>query len=371
VPDLVTASPSERTGRPRRLAVIAVLVVVAIGAALAAVIVGGGGAERSSVSSAPLPTVPVTTGDMVSATNARATLHYAQESALAAASGGVVTALPSVGTVIAPGGALYRINNVPVMLLRGALPAWRTFETGMAPGEDVRQLEQNLTAFGVFRGDADATFTKATAAAVRAWQKSLGVEQTGKLDRTAVLFADHDLRVARATAALGAEASPGTELYRVSSTTKIVDLDLRLGDQQLAVVGGEVGITLPDGTTTTGSIAAVGEPLEREAEDSADAAAGGTYVVPVTVTVADQAAVGGFPRASVTVQFSSTLADGVLTVPVEALVAIDAERFAVETPGAAAEVRSIPVTVGAFASGRVEIAGKGIREGLPVVVPAP
>jgi peptidoglycan hydrolase-like protein with peptidoglycan-binding domain len=361
--------------RGRQKGVIVGLAALLLAAVLAALVLGSTAAPGAPVDASPPPaTVPVTTGDMISATNARATLHHARERALTATRGGVVTALPGAGTVIAPGGALYRADDVPVVLLRGAMPSWRPFEMGMSAGEDVRQLEQNLSDFGVFRGPVDATFTKATSAAISAWQKSLGVERSGRLDRTAIVFSDHDLRVAQPTASLGAEAGPGTELYRVSATDKIVDLDLRLADQGLAVIGGRVGITLPDGTTTSGSIATVGDPVERASADGATTdASAGTFVVPVTVTLADQAAVGGFRRATVTVQFSSTLAAGVLTVPVEALVALDESTFAVEIPGASSgeTVRRIPVTLGAFASGRVQVSGEGIREGLDVVVPRP
>jgi peptidoglycan hydrolase-like protein with peptidoglycan-binding domain len=363
--------------RRRRVAILIVLVAVVITAVVAVLAIGGAAAPKPSEAPATaLTTVPVTTGSMVTATNARGTLHYSQESALTAAPSGVVTALPAVGSVIAPGGTLYTINSQPVILLRGSLPAWRSFELGMSAGEDVRQLEQNLVALGVpFRGDVDTTFTKATTDAISAWQKILGVERTGTFARSAILFSSHDLRITRATALLGADVATGAELYRASATDKIVDLDLRLADQQLAVVGNQVGITLPDGTATTGSIAAVGEPLERAGDDKAatndGAATGATFVVPVTVTLADQTAVGSFSRAGVTVQFSSTLADGVLTVPVEALVATGADSFAVETPNEAVDggVLRIPVTVGAFASGRVQITGDGIREGLDVVVP--
>jgi peptidoglycan hydrolase-like protein with peptidoglycan-binding domain len=365
---LVAAS----SGRGRRVVAVSALVSLVIAAAIAAlVVVAPGSPAPAADAPRSLPTVPVTTGDMVSATNARATLHYAQERPLVAARGGVLTALPAPGAVVAPGGVLYRLDNVPVVLLRGSLPAWRPFEAGMPAGEDVRQLEQGLAALGVFRGAADATFSAPTATAISAWQKALGVERTGRLDRTAILFSDHDLRVAGATAALGADVAAGTELYRASADAKVVDLDLRLGDQQLAVIGAGVGITLPDGTTTPGSITAVGEPLERASADGATDAAAATFVVPVTVAVTDQAAVAAFPRASVTVQFSSTLAAGVLTVPVEALIALDASSFAVETPASGANdaTRRIPVTIGAFASGRVQVSGEGIREGLPVVVP--
>lgn len=359
--------------RRRRPAVIVVvtLAVAALGAVL--VVRGAPAPDPVADATATLSTVPVTTGTMVSATNARGTLHYAGEAPLVAASAGVVTALPAPGSVVAPGMSLYRINDQPVVLMRGSLPAWRAFETGMTPGDDVRQLEQNLAAFGAFTGTADATFTRATTAAIRAWQKVVGVERTGRIDRTTILFVDHDLRVTTATVALGAEVGPGTELYRGSATDKVVDLDLRLDDQGLAVVGDDVGITLPDGATTTGSISSVGEPVERSTDGATpgSSGSGGVFVVPVTVALADQSAAASFPRASVSVRFSSTLAEGALTVPVEALIAIDASSFAVETPvteGDAA-VRRIPVSLGAFASGRVQVTGEGIAEGLSVVVP--
>jgi len=366
-----------RSSRRRYKTPMIVVGSAVIAAVLAAVAIGGIADPSPTVeTSSPVLTEAVTTGSMVSATNARATLHYAQERPLTAAPGGVVTALPSAGTIIAPGGILYRVDNRPVLLLRGSLPAWRTFESGMSPGEDVRQLKENLTALGVFSGPVDTTFTWATENAISLWQKSLGVDRTGTIDRTAVLFSDHDLRVSQTTVALGAEVAPGTELYKVSATDKIVELDLRLSDQNLAVVGSPVDIVLPDGITTTGSVATVGEPVERASDGDAatdgSSATGGTFALPVTVTLADQTTVGAFSRASVTVQFSSTLADDVLTVPVEALIATDSNTFAVETPSksAATPVRSIAVTIGAFASGRVQISGEGIREGLEVVVPA-
>ncbi len=368
------AQPPRRRGRT--IVIVALAVAVLMVVVLAVTVIPGIAAPPSvAASAAPLSTVPVTTGNMVSVTNAQATLHYSQERPLVAASSGVVTALPAAKEVIVPGATLYRLNNQPVILLRGSLPAWRTLERGVSPGEDVRQLEENLSALGLFRGDVDTTFTRLTADAITAWQESLGLERTGRVEPSAILFADHDLRVMSVTVEVGIEAAPGTELYRVSATTKFVDLDLKLGDQHLAVVGNEVGIVLPDGTSTTGTIATVGEPLERESNTGAaggGATSAGTFVVPVTVTLTDQAAVAAFSRASVTVQFASTLAEGVLTVPVEALIATDATTFAVETTtkGGEGVVHRIPVTIGAFASGRVQISGKGIREGLPVVVPA-
>jgi len=62
----------------------------------------------------------------------------------------------------------------------------------------------------------------------------------------------------------------------------------------------------------------------------------------------------------------------VLTVPVDALVPISENEFAVELPRTTSSAKRtlVPVTVGAFASGMVEISGDGIVDGLSVVVPA-
>lgn len=172
-----------------------------------------------------------------------------------------------------------------------------------------------------------------------------------------MIFSDHDLRVGNLTVSVGADIATGAELYRVSGTEKIVDLYLALTNQQLAVVGTQVSVTLPDGVVTVGSIASVGEPTERGGDTTAAAeapqGAAAKFVLPVTIALSDQVIVGAFPRASVSVQFSSTFAAGVLTVPVEALIATGADTFAVETADRAGVLRQIPVTVGAFFSGRV------------------
>ncbi|WP_243708481.1 hypothetical protein [Actinomadura sp. GC306] len=59
---------------------------------------------------------------------------------------------------------------------------------------------------------------------------------------------------------------------------------------------------------------------------------------------------------------------GVLSVPVEALLALREGGFGVEVVDGAGR-RLVPVDVGAFGGGRVEVAG-GVREGMKVGVPA-
>ncbi|WP_457157230.1 peptidoglycan-binding domain-containing protein [Modestobacter sp. SYSU DS0875] len=348
--------------------------VVAAAGLLAAALAGAGVWTQQGVreDAATTPstrpaTVPVTVGTMVAATDVRGTLRFPVGVPVTSRSPGVVTMLPAVGTTISAGDPLYTVDTRPVVLLSGQVPAWRTLRAGVTDGEDVRQLEQNLVAFGHFTGAPDARFTGATASAVRAWQKALGVERTGVVERSAVLVSDRPVRVAALTSRLGAEVAPGTELFTTSGTDKVVDVDLGLDDQSLAVVGAAVTVVLPDGTELPATVRSVGEAVERPSTDGTST----RIVVPVALDLDDQAGAAAFSQADVLVRFTSTLGEDVLTVPVEALVAVDETTFGVEVPGRRAgdPTTVVPVTVGAFASGRVQISGDGIREGLHVVVP--
>jgi multidrug efflux pump subunit AcrA (membrane-fusion protein) len=74
-------------------------------------------------------------------------------------------------------------------------------------------------------------------------------------------------------------------------------------------------------------------------------------------------------RAPVTVSIATDTAKGVLAVPVTALVATAAGRYAVEVVDAGGARRLVPVKLGAFADGYVEVSGAGLREGVQVTVP--
>jgi peptidoglycan hydrolase-like protein with peptidoglycan-binding domain len=260
---------------------------------------------------------------------------------------------------------LYTVDTRPVVLMAGQLPAYRAFQAGMTPGADVAQLEQNLVAMGYLHVVPDNRFTAATGTAIRAWQRAQGVPRTGSVDRSVVLFAPGAVRVATWSSRVGAQVTAGAELFTTSGTDKVVDVDLNLNDQQLAVVGARLTVTLPDGTHVPATVTAVGEAVER----AGAAGATGTVVRPVQAALGDQTPAAPFSRADVTVSFTSTLAQDVLTVPVAALVAIDATTFGVEVLDADGGTTTVPVTVGVFASGRVQVTGKGIVAGLDVVVP--
>src|SRR3989442_1625596 len=99
--------------------------------------------------------------------------------------------LPGVGGVIGRGGTLGRIDTLPVVLMYGSLPAYRTLSQGVSDGPDVAQLNDNLIALGFAPYGAIGDrrhFGEATAAAVRRWQSANGLPETGKVELGRVLF---------------------------------------------------------------------------------------------------------------------------------------------------------------------------------------
>ena len=94
----------------------------------------------------------------------------------------------------------------------GTVPAYRTLAKGVSNGPDVRQLNRNLKALGYDPYDEISEldhFSTATARAIKRWQKSKGLAQTGKVELGRVVFAPSPQRVTKVDVALGQDP-PGT-----------------------------------------------------------------------------------------------------------------------------------------------------------------
>jgi hypothetical protein len=100
--------------------------------------------------------------------------------------GGVYTHLPEAGDNVGCGGVLYRVDNRPVLLLCGTVPAYRALHVGVR-GPDVRQLNRNLHQLGydtdahVRIDPAGSAFTSKTEQALSVLQRKKGVGVTGEL----------------------------------------------------------------------------------------------------------------------------------------------------------------------------------------------
>jgi peptidoglycan hydrolase-like protein with peptidoglycan-binding domain len=364
-PPAVDVPEPPRRSRRRVLIGLAAAVVVAVGAGAGIVTaIRSGEREPDTAQTFRGATEEVVKGTLESSVSTSGTLRFADARTIQSARGGVVTEVPTPGAVVTLGGKLYAVDNVPVFLLRGGVPAWRDFESGMEKGPDVQELEESLRDLGYFAKQPDQEFSWFTTDAIQRWQKANGLAVTGRLPLGSVLFSGGDLRIGTVKAHVGDQTGQGAELFATTTTTRIVDANLKLANQQLAVVGAKVGLNLPGGTRTAGTISSVGTPTEKPGSGDQK-----ETVIPVVVTLDDPVAAGSLQEASVTVGVPSTKRENVLSVPVGALLAITPEQFGVEAVEADGTTRKVPVTTGLFAGGRVEVSGDGVAAGLRVVVP--
>jgi peptidoglycan hydrolase-like protein with peptidoglycan-binding domain len=366
---LSAASAGRRSARGVIVIGLAATVVAIVG--MVAVITEGasdaGPPEQAAKATA---TAKVARQDLVARTDVDGTLGYAGDVNVLNQAQGTITSLPSEGTVVERGQALYWIDNRPIPLLYGDLPAWRRFEAGMSDGPDVRQLEQNLVALGYATEPeltVDERFTLATAAAVKRWQQAIGVAPTGAVELSDAVFLPDAVRVASVKAERGSAARPGEQILAGTTTGRIVRIDLDATKQALAKAGDRVEVKLPSGRTTTGTIAWVGSVAQTKGQGET-----AKRVIEVTVTLDDPNATGTIDQAPVKVGITSDSRSGVLAVPVNALLALAEGGYGVRLVDevAGAPGRIVAVKTGLFARGMVEISGESIAEGVTVEVPA-
>lgn len=338
--------------------------VLAVGGATAAATGLGlprGNPAQAARSSLPPATATVTRQNLVDTQTEGGSPDYGTVRTLTGRLSGTLTWLPGVGTVLRRGQALYRVDDTPVTLLYGTLPAYRVLKTG-DEGADVTQLERNLYALGYRGFTVDDTFSAATATAVRAWQEDLGLPQTGVVEPGRIAYAAGPVRVAEQKGALGDPA--GGPVLTYTATSRVVTVDLDVADERLATLGSAVTVVLPDGREVTGKIAAVATVVQ-PGENNQPA----STKIRVTVSVADQGAFGTLGEATVEVRFTASRRTNVLTVPIAALLALAEGGYAVQVvDGGTAHL--VGVQTGLFADGRVEVTGTGLTAGTVVGMPS-
>jgi hypothetical protein len=112
--------------------------------------------------------------------------------------------------------------------------------------------------------------------------------------------------------------------------------------------------------------AAAGQP-DPSGKGPASDAQNSDHPIPAIVDVADQGALGKADSGTVRVEYVADTHADVLTVPVEALVALGEGGFGLEIRGGGTP-RVVAVKVGLFGGGQVEVSGDGIAEGTTVGV---
>ncbi|MDX3006575.1 peptidoglycan-binding protein [Kribbella solani] len=265
--------------------------------------------------------------------------------------------------MIERGEPVYSVDTKKVPLLYGSIPLYRTL-TVDSDGPDVAMLEENLAALGYTGFTVDQDFTTRTAAAVRAWQYDLGRKKTGTVAPGDAVVTAGAKRVAEVKGILGTGASG--EIVTWTGTARIVTVDLETQYEDLVKVGATATVKLPDGTQAEATVTTIGNAATAKADDSGDS--GSTVTLPITLSVTDQKELGRYQAAPVDVTFAAETRKNVLAVPVNALVAREGGGYAVQAVSGS-DVDYIPVKLGMFADGMVQISGTGITKGLKVGIP--
>src|SRR5262249_15512095 len=154
---------------------------------------------------------------------------------------GVYTGLPASADEVGCGEALYRVDDAPVLLLCGTVPAYRALHVGDT-GNDVRQLNRNIQLRG-------AAFTTKTQDALKPVKRRRHAPVTGALAPGDAVFVPGAVRVAKVAGQLGASAQPGAPVLTATSHTLHVQVNLDPSDQGQVKRGDRALITLPGNAT--------------------------------------------------------------------------------------------------------------------------
>ncbi len=365
----------------RRTLLITGAAVLISGGAVAGVVLtrDSGGKDAAANPGLPPATADINRTTLVDTKTVSGTLGYGAPAPISASETGTLTWIAPVGSTVKRGEPLFRVDERPVVALYGSLPLYRVLRDG-SKGRDVRQLERNLAALGYTGFPVDNAYTAATAAAVRTWQARLGLRESGTVELGQVVFTPGPVRTAGHTARIGdivggESGQGGGSVLSYTGTTRQVTVELGVADQALAVTGRIVTVTVPGRGTVRGKISEVGTVVTAQSAtpDAGTASEGASSTasdagIEVTVTIANQTALGSLQAAPVGVDFVSSKREDVLAVPVVALLALAKGGFGVQVVDGAT-TRIVPVKTGMFAAGEVEISGKGVAAGMRVGVP--
>jgi peptidoglycan hydrolase-like protein with peptidoglycan-binding domain len=367
----VAALVSGQRGKARRQAVATGIVGLLIGGTgVASLSLLGGSDDDASRATVELATVAAESQDVSVYTEYAGTLGYGDAVKVVTRADGVITAVPDTGADLTRGAVAFDVDEEPVALLYGSLPAWRSLTTESDDGPDVLQLETNLAALG-YGADLtiDETFTSVTASALKAWETDLGrSEPDGELDPGEVVFSTGPIRVddvlsRGTTVSAGTSVITAALLENVTDTvadntvttgntpTQAVTFVIASSEQGGFAVGDAVVVELADGRLVDAVISALSDTPRRNGTGP-----NAELVLDVTVSIAEvpeEGLIEGPANVRITEQLKSDLT----MVPVRALVALAEGGYAVSVVGEDGVGRYVAVDTGLFQDGWVEVAG--------------
>jgi peptidoglycan hydrolase-like protein with peptidoglycan-binding domain len=356
--------------------------VLAGAAVLTAAAATGGVVAMSSAEQAtpaaqepPANTATVEKGELSAMVSLDGTLTYRARSdgspySVINQASGTYTELRGEGEKVDCGDVLYRVDDSPVVMLCGTVPAYRDLDRG-DKGKDVRQLNRNLHKLG-YDADADIgpddnEFTWHTEEALKELQHDKGFDAAGALDVDDAVFLPESARISKVTGKLGGSAQPGAEVAQATSDTLEVQVNLEASQQGEVKKGDRAQITLPGNKSVMGKVARLGKVARTAGKDD-DV---GDATIPVYISLDEPKKARGLDRAPVQVDITTKGVESALSVQVTALVGKSGGGFAVEVVRDGGRRELVAVDLGLFdtTGGRVEVEGE-LDEGEQVVVPS-
>ena len=285
---------------------------------------------------------------------------------------GVIESTLEAGSEISSGDVVYVQDGLPITAFVTDEPFTRTLTEGVTNGADVAVLEQALADLG-FDADGELTvdesFTSVTTEAISEWQQDLSetwsaVEVTGELALSDLLVVSPDfVRIDTVSIEEPVTLGLASQVYTLNSAAgdRIVEANIAAADRSLVAIGNVIDVEFPDGTVVDGTVISL-------ATSAAPGNGDGDGGIPLEVAVSETPeSARGLTELAVDLNITNNTAEGVIAVPVGALIAQGDGIFAVETTdGETTEI--VTVEPGLFAEGFVEVTG--IEDGTAVVVPS-
>jgi peptidoglycan hydrolase-like protein with peptidoglycan-binding domain len=314
--------------------------------------------ETSETQARDYETVPVERGALTETKDAVGAIGHGDSWTAAIEPQGVVTKRHDKGTVVEHGEPLIWVGNKPVYLAEGDTPMYRNLtlqrdaDKKYMNGDDVRQLQEFLIDQGFDdkeRLEADGVFGIGTKRAVKAWQKENGLEQSGSVDRSQLLFTPTALRI-ESEARIGSNFMDLTVTSADQQITASFDPKNRGFVEEGATVELDLGSEQKGEGTISEITSTVGDDGSRR----------------INVTIKPKTPIpSDVERVSVVV--TRELASDVLLIPVRAILALAGGGYAVEVDGPSGPTLT-RVELGALVDDVAEVSGD-FNEGDMVVIP--
>lgn len=266
----------------------------------------------------------------------------------------------AAGTEVTQGSTLYTVDLRPIVIGSGLVPMFRDVGANMS-GADVKQVQQLLTDLGFYSGPVTGEAGTGTARSIRAWQKSLRVEQTGVVKAGDVIFVQTlPTRVVLDTNLIfrGASLVAGEAVLSVLSASPTFQISVTGAQASMMPAGTRVEVIAPEGDIWEG---VTGEQVRDEQAGVVKVRLTGQDGSPVCRDQCHQVPVTGQVSLTARVVITETVAG--LVVPSSALVSgADGQLAVINEQGMRQSVELI-------ASARGMSVIEGVDEGTRVRVP--